>query len=101
MSVSVTITFLIHAKEVDYEIDRDFDTLPRIGETVVFSDVMKPAVGGAYCRVEDVVHAWGSIGKHPVHAYIVVQPKTLKDANALVQLFPDMEQAGDDGGGDE
>lgn len=93
MTVSVTVTFWLHAKDVDFEVTRDFDTLPRIGETVIFSDATKPAVGPAYCRVEDVTHAWNMLGKHSVHAYITVQPKRLKDANALVQLFPDMQGA--------
>lgn len=88
-----SVTILINWRGYEsYELDtRDFDTLPRIGETIMLIqgvDMRKPAYNGvALVRVTSVVHDLRVGYQAPVHAFVEVEP--IDDAlDVLEHLYP-------------
>lgn len=82
---------------------RSFETLPRIGETVIFQP-MRPwsrqeVNRAAYCTVTRVEHnvyvddaQVDVMNRLDVHAFVFVKPRSDEDMAALLQLFPELEE---------
>lgn len=86
MTVSVTLLY----NDDDFE-TREFDTLPRIGDTIVFMAAVdfrrRHVHGTARALVTKVAHEM-TIGNHrPVHAYVAIEPESTADATLLDALL--------------
>ncbi len=94
MAVQVHIILKRGEDEIDFD-TRDFEALPRIGETLYITqgmDARKPSIdGAANCVVVDVWYDLRLASRSPVLPMIVIEPRSVADAALLDTLFADME----------
>lgn len=91
---SVTICIAYKGQWIDLD-TRYFDTVPRIGETIVFTqgvDMRKPEIRGtAHTRVIHVSFDLRVGYSQSVHAYVEIEPRTDADMSLLRQLYPEQD----------
>lgn len=99
--MTVSVTMYLAGTDWEAEIDtREFDSLPRAGEVIVFHLMRYWArpdgfdVSGAECEVVAVQHHLYVDEKPDVHAYIEVAPRTDTDKQKLLRLYPHLAEEG-------